>query len=211
MIEWFEQHPWTTGCVTFFLMWSDWALTILQERERRLHYFEHYASYPVNTIEGHPLLQSAVRKRRVVEPRHMISAVLLSVLVACALVWMRQAMRPVLIGYVWGVFLIVDTTHVGNLIGYRAGRRGVHGRLYLHQRTAYLMQMGRYLALTGLLILLAAGSASLFVVGVAGAGISSAARQLVWLRRVPAITATDSAPADLARVVGEGTDADLPA
>jgi hypothetical protein len=197
VIEWFAHNPWATGWVTFILMWSDWVLTILQERERRLHYSEHYASYPVNTIEGHPLLQSAVQQRRVVEPKHMIPAVILSTLVACALVWIPEAMRVVLIGYVWGLFLIVDTTHVGNLIGYRAGRRGVHGKIYLHQRTAYLMQMGRYLALAGFLILLAAGSASLFMVGVAAAGLSSAARQLVWLKRVPSIAAADGPPAAL--------------
>src|SRR5512133_1295732 len=96
MIEWFAHHPWATGCATFVLMWSDWVLTIAQERERRLHYFEHYASYPVNTIEGHPLFQSAVKKRRVAEPTHMIPAVILSAIVAYALVWIPQAMRAVL-------------------------------------------------------------------------------------------------------------------
>jgi hypothetical protein len=52
MIEWFAVHPWVTGVVTFFLMWSDWLLTISQERERQLHYSEHYESYPINTIDA---------------------------------------------------------------------------------------------------------------------------------------------------------------
>jgi hypothetical protein len=89
--------------------------------------------------------------------------------------------------------LIVDTTHVGNLLGYRAGRHGLHGKLLLHQRTGYLMQMWRYLALAVFLILLAAFSASLFVAGVAIAGVTSAVRQLVWLRKVPAIDAAEEA------------------
>ncbi len=42
MIQWFAAHYWATGIVTFLLMWSDWLLTILQERERSLHYAEHY-------------------------------------------------------------------------------------------------------------------------------------------------------------------------
>jgi len=197
MIEWFASHPWTTGVVTFFLMWSDWLFTILQERERHLHYAEHYQSYPVNTIEGHPMYQTAVKARRIAEPKHFIPALILSALVAYALVWIPQNFRVVLIGYVWGLYLIVDTTHLGNLLGYKAGRHGLHGKLYLHQRTGYLMQLGHYFALTVLLILIAVCSASLFIVGVAIAGVSSAVRQLVFMRRIPAIDAADEPPTTL--------------
>ena len=194
MVEWFVDHPWVTGVVTFFLMWSDWLLTILQERERQLHYAEHYESYPVNTIEGNPLFQKVVKAKRIAEPKHLIPALILSTLVATALIWIPRDFRAVLIGYVWGLCLIVDTTHLGNLLGYRAGRHGLHGKLYLHQRTGYLMQMGRYLALAVFLILLAVCSASLFIVGVAIAGVSSAFRQLVFVRRIPAIDAADEPP-----------------
>jgi hypothetical protein len=194
MVEWFVDHPWVTGVVTFFLMWSDWLLTILQERERQLHYAEHYESYPVNTIEGSPLYQKVVKTKRIAEPRHLIPALILSVIVAFSLVWVPENFRVALIGYVWGLYLIVDTTHLGNLLGYRAGRHGLHGKLYLHQRTGYVIQMGRYMALALFLIVLAVCSASLFVVGVAVAGVSSAARQLVWMRRIPAIDAADEPP-----------------
>jgi hypothetical protein len=195
MVEWFIDYPWITGVVTFFLMWSDWLLTILQERERQLHYAEHYESYPVNTIEGSPLYQKAVKARRIAEPRHLVPALMLSVIVALSLIWIPQNLRSLLIGYVWGLYLIVDTTHFGNLLGYRAGRHGLHGKLYLHQRTGYVIQMSRYMALAVFLILLAVCSASLFIVGVAIAGVSSAARQLVWMRRIPAIGADDEPPA----------------
>jgi hypothetical protein len=194
MIDWFVVRPWIAGVVTYFFMWSDWLLTILQERERQLHYAEHYESYPVNTIEGSPIYQKAVTTKRIVEPRHLIPAVILSVVVAFALAWIPELYRAVLLGYVWGLYMIVDTTHIGNLLGYRAGRRGLHGKIYLHQRTGYVIQMGRYVALAGLLILLAACSASLFMVGVAIAGVSSAARQLVWMRRIPAIADPDEPP-----------------
>lgn len=90
MIEWFAAQYWVTGVVTFFLMWSDWLLTILQERERHLHYAEHYQSYPVNTIEGNPLYQLTVKAKRIAEPKHLIPALILSVLVAYALVWIPQ-------------------------------------------------------------------------------------------------------------------------
>ncbi len=194
MIEWFVTHPLATGFVTFSLMWSDWLLTILQERERQLHYFKHYESYPVNTIEGHPAFQSTVKAKRFIEPRHIIPAFILSAFVAFALPWAPPMMREAMIGYVWGLFLIVDTTHIGNLMGYRAGRHGLHGKIFLHQRTGYLMQMGRYMALAFFLTLLAACSASLFIVGVAIAGISSAVRQLIFLRRVPRIDELDEPP-----------------
>jgi hypothetical protein len=194
MVDWFVDHPWVAGGVTFLLMWSDWLLTILQERERKLHYAEHYESYPVNTIEGSPLYQKAVRAERIAEPRHLIPALILSVIVAIALVWIPEIYRVVLIGYVWGLYLIVAMTHFGNLLGYRAGRHGLHGKLYLHQRTGYVIQMSRYIALAVFLILLAVCSASLFIVGVALAGVSSAARQLVWMRKIPNIEAADEAP-----------------
>jgi hypothetical protein len=38
-------------------MWTDWLLTITQGKKRKLHYNEHYQSYPINTIEGNPILQ----------------------------------------------------------------------------------------------------------------------------------------------------------
>jgi hypothetical protein len=194
MIEWFVVRPWVTGGVTFFLMWSDWCLTILQERQRQAHYAEHYQSYPINTIEGSPFYQKAVSAQRFAEPRHLIPAVVLSVTVGLALTWIPYVFRPLMIGYVWGLYLIVGTTHFGNLLGYRAGRRGLHGKLYLHLRTGYVIQMGRYIALSALLTLLAACSASLFMAGVAIAGISSAVRQLVWMRKTPAIGEDDEPP-----------------
>jgi len=199
MIDWFADHPWATGVATFFLAWSDWLLTILQERERQLHYAEHYESYPLNTIEGNPLYQKAVTARRIVDLRHLIPVLILSAIVAFALVWIPVEFRAMLIGYVWGLYLIVDTTHLGNLLGYRAGRRGLHGKLYLHQRTGYIIQTGRYVALALFLILLAVCSASLFIVGVAIAGISSAARQLVFMRRIPAIDEADEPPSTFQR------------
>ena len=195
MVTWLVDHSWIIGVVTFFLMWSDWLLTILQERERHLHYAEHYESYPVNTIEGHPLFQKVITARRIAEPRHLIPALILSVIVAFALIWIPEEYRVLLIGYVWGLYLIVDTTHLGNLLGYRAGRRGLHGKLYLHMRTGYVIQLSRYFALAIFLILVAVCSACPFVIGVAIAGVSSAVRQLVWMRRIPAIDAADAPPA----------------
>jgi hypothetical protein len=47
----------------------------------------------------------------------------------------------------------VITAHNVNLIGYRTGLRGLHSKLILHQRTGYIIQMGRYLALTAFLVL----------------------------------------------------------
>ncbi len=194
IVDWFVAHSWTVGIVTFFLMWGDWVLTILQNREQRLHYGEHYQSYPINTVEGNPLLQSAVKTERITSPRHLIPALVIGVLVPVAVNLLPQDLRVPFIGYVWGLFLIVITTHVGNLLGYRASRRGIHGKISMHLRTGYLVQMGRYLALAGFLIVLAVLSESAFIAGVAVAGLTSAIRQLVWLRRMPAIEPTDSPP-----------------
>jgi hypothetical protein len=194
MAHWFTSHPVFFGIITFVLMWSDWLLTILQERERRAHYGEHYESYPLNTIEGHPLFQSAVRKAHLVDLRHIVPALILSIVVSFAMDYFPDQWREIFLGYIWGLYLIVDTTHIGNLLGYRFSRRGLHGKLYLHQRTGYLVQMGRYAALAAFLLILTVCSASLFIGGVAIAGITAIVRQLVFLRRVPAIPEDDAPP-----------------
>lgn len=194
MIQWLTAHPLVAGVITFFLMWSDWLLTILQEQERQAHYSEHYQSYPINTIEGNPLLQSAVHQKRLIEPKHIVVALMVGATVTLGLSCAALEWREPILGYVWGLFLIVDTTHLGNLIGYRASRQGLHGKLYLHLRTAYLAQMGRYIALAVFLTVLAICSSSLFIVGVAVAGLTSALRQMLWLRRVPSIPEDDRPP-----------------
>jgi len=193
-IQWSDMSPLVVGLITFVLMWSDWLLTVLQERERSRHYAAHYQGYPVNTIEGNPMLQAAVKQARVVHMRHIGIALLLGGVVAYFTSFIGEVFRPMFLGYVWGLFLIVGSTHLGNLLGYRASRRGVHGKLYLHQRTGLLIQMGRYAALSVLLLVLAVCSASLFMVGVFIAGVTSTLRQLIWLRKVPAISADDSHP-----------------
>jgi hypothetical protein len=196
IINWNQISPIVVGLVTLLLMWSDWFLTTLQERERSSHYAEHYQSYPVNTIEGNPMLQSAVRKARFFEARHIIIAIALSGVVAYVVSILGDLYQELFLGYVWGLFLIVDSTHLGNLIGYKASRRGLHGKLYLHQRTGLMVQMGRYAATTVLLIILAVCSASIFIIGVSIAGLTSALRQLIWLRKVPHISVEDYPPAD---------------
>jgi len=194
MADWLAAHPALAGVVTFVLMWTDWMLTVLQHRERQRSRGACYRSYPVDTVEGSPLLRRAVESGRAVSLRHMVAASLLSVAVALGLGWIPMPARTFFLGYVWGIFLVVDCSHLANLLGYLAGRRGMHGEIWIHQRTGYLVQAGRYAALAALLGVLAVGSASPFVAGVAVAGIVSSLRQVLWLRRVPAIPHPDLAP-----------------
>jgi hypothetical protein len=192
--HWFSTNPLAAGIATFALMWSDWLLTVWQQKERDAHGSDHTRTYPLDTIEGNPLVRSAVQKKHLFTARHVIAALLISAAVSLGLVYAPPIWRVPMLGYVWGLFLIVDTTHIGNLIGYRACRRGTHGQLWLHQRTAFLVQAGRYTALAILLLTVAALSGSPFVSGIAVAGISTVFRQLVWLRRVPAIASDDAPP-----------------
>lgn len=194
LAEWFGAHPVATGIATLILMLVDWCLTVLQHRERARHSANHYRSYPVDTVEGNPALQKAVKRGRLLEPKHFVVAVLVSALVAATVWWIPVAARPLLLGYVWGLFFIVSTTHLSNLIGYVGSRRGIHGRVWMHQRTGYLVQAGRYVGVTALLGALALCSESVFVIGAAVAGVTSTARQLVWIRKVPAIPEKDAAP-----------------
>lgn len=194
LVDWFVVRPVAAGAVTFVLMWVDWVLTVLQHRERARHSANHYTSYPVDSVEGNPALQEAVARGRLFHPKHLLAAVGVSLVVGLASSWMIVEVRPVFLGYMWGLFLIVSSTHLGNLIGYVASRRGVHGQVRIHQRTAYLVQAGRYAGLAALLVVVAALSGDTFVIGLAVAGLTSSVRQLGHLRRVPAIPADDLAP-----------------
>jgi hypothetical protein len=193
-VDWQTISPVIVGVVTVLLMWLDWLLTTLQEREMVGHYSAHYQSYPVHTVEGNPLLQGSVKRARIVEPRHIGLAIALGVAVGYVSTILEGAPRELFIGYVWGLFLLVATTHLSNLFGYRASRHGLHGKVYLHQRTGLLVQAGRYAATSLFVALLALASGSIFVAGVALASATSSLRQLLWLRRVPRLTPEDPLP-----------------
>jgi len=194
MVEWFIDHPIVSGFITVLLMWSDWLLTIAQEKERVEHYFEHYQSYPTDTIEGHPAFQSSIPKRQLINPKHFMAALAIGTFVSIMLMTIPRMWCELFLGYVWGLFVIVDTQHLSNLIGYRAGRQGIHGKLWMHQRTGYLMQSGRYFSIALLLLVLSVLSGSVVICGVTIAGFVSSLRQLIWLRRIPKIEKEDALP-----------------
>jgi hypothetical protein len=194
MIEWLIYNPVLFGLITIFLMFMDWGLTILQENERQEHYFKHYQSYPINTIEGSPAFQLAVAKRRLLNPKHFIASVIIGTAVSFALILIPRGFSALFIGYIWGLFIIVCTQHLNNFFGYIASRKGLHGKLYLHQRTAYLIQSGRYFSISILLLTLSVLSGSEIIYGVTIAGFTSAFRQIIWLRKVPLIDKNDLSP-----------------
>lgn len=198
MIAWVVAHAWAAGIVMLLLMWGDWALTILQERERVQYSGKHYESYPTNTIEGNPMLQGAVARRKLIEPRHLLLIVVFSAIVAYAIVWIPPILQTAFVGYAWGLYLVALTMHLGSFVGYRGSRRGIHGRIAMHLRTGYVVQAGRYLSLTILLAIVALFAASEFAAGVAVAALTSTARQYLWMRRVPAIDPGDRPPAGFA-------------
>lgn len=194
MIEWLINNPFIFGLITFILMSIDWGLTILQEKERKEHYFKHYQSYPINTIEGSPAFQVAVAKRKLINPKHFIASVIVGTVVSFALIMIPREFSTLLIGYVWGLFIIVCSQHLNNLFGYIASRKGLHGKLYLHQRTAYLIQSGRYFSIAILLLILSILSGSEIIYGVTIAGFTSALRQMIWLRKVSPYDKNDLPP-----------------
>ena len=192
MVEWFVDHPIVSGFITILLMWSDWLLTIAQEKERAEHYFEHYQSYPMNTIEGHPVFQGSIPKRRLIDPKHIIAALVIGTVVSIMLMVIPRIWCELLLGYVWGLCVVVDTQHISNWIGYRASRQGIHGKLLMHQRTGYLVQSGRYFSISLFLLVLSIFSGSVVIYGVTVAGCVSSLRQLIWLRRIPKIEKDDA-------------------
>jgi len=194
MIDWLIKNPFVFGFITFLLMWIDWLLTIAQEKERKEHYYKYYQSYPVNTIEGSPAFQSGVAKQQLINTKHFIASVIIGTVVSFALMLITAEFSVLFIGYVWGLYIIVITQHMNNLFGYIASRKGLHGKLWLHQRTGYLIQSSRYFSIAILLLILSLLTGSEIIYGVTIAGFTSALRQIIWLRKVPSIDKNDLPP-----------------
>jgi hypothetical protein len=194
MTEWLISYPYVFGIITFVLMQIDWLLTLSQEKERKEHYFKHYQSYPINTIEGSPAFQDSVAKLKYLNPKHLIASVIIGIIVTFTLILIPPRFSALFIGYVWGMYLIVCTQHLTNLTGYMASRKGLHGKLILHQRTGYLIQSGRYFSIAIFLLFLSILSGSEIIFGVTIAGFTSSLRHLLLLRKVPKIDQDDLTP-----------------
>jgi len=197
MAEVLLRHPLALGIATFLLMQADWFLTVVQQRARASGP-QPYRTYPVDTVEGNPMLRRDVASGRLLSARHLVGAVLIS----AALAWAASGTRPerltVALGAVWGMFLILIETHVRNIVAYAASRAGTHGRLYVHQRTAYRMNLGRYAGTLVFVGALAILDPTPFLLGVCIAAAITIARQLIFMRGVPAIQEGDPPPPEAA-------------
>jgi hypothetical protein len=189
------RRPLTLGIATFLLMEADWVLTILQQRARATRPQPYQRTYPVDTVEGNPLLRRDVGSGRLLSVRHLTGAILVSGILA----WLASEMRPEhtapVLGAVWGTFLIVIETHVRNIVAYAASRVGMHGKLHVHQRTAYRMSIGRYAGTLVFVSALTVLDPTPFLLGVCVAAAITIARQLIFMRRVPPIPVGDPSPA----------------
>ena len=194
MIVWLINNPIFSGLITVILMWCDWLLSLAQEREMKEHYFKHYQSYPINTIEGNPMLQKDIAKNKLISIKHILVSLAIGIAVYFALTIIPNGWCELFLGYVWGLFLLVITQHLSNLFGYRAGRKGLHGKLWMHQRTGLITQSGRYFSTFLLMLFLSFISKSHFIFGMTIAGFTSALRQFIWIRKVPKINDDDSPP-----------------
>ncbi len=193
-MNWFIEHTGIAGLMTVLLMWLDWILTLAQEKERKIHYQEHYRSYPVNTIEGNHIVRQDVEKLRLLNPRHILISIAVGLFVWIFLQKIPPDAALVFTGYLWGLFLIVNTQHLSNLTGYRFSRKGLHGKIWMHQRTGYLVQSGRYFATFIFLFLLSLLIENLFLWGVTLAALVSSLRMFIWIRKVPRIAEGDPPP-----------------
>ncbi len=191
------NNPFVIGLVTILLMLSDYFLTLIQEKERRDHYSKHYQSYPIDTIEGNPAFQESVSKLQIINPKHLIATVIIGIGLPFFLFFIPDIYREIFLGYVWGLFLIVITQHLNNLIGFRISRKGVHGKLLLHQRTGLLIQSGRYLSIALFLLILSILSESQIIYGVTIAGFTSSLRLLILSKKIVPIEKNDLPPENI--------------
>jgi hypothetical protein len=194
VIKFLMDSPVIIGIITMLLMLSDYFLTLAQEKERREHYSQHYASYPVNTIEGNPALQKSVAELKLFNIRHLIATLIIGSGIPVALLYIPVTFHEILLGYIWGIFLIVIMQHLSNFLGYRISRRGIYGKLWMHQRTGLLIQSGRYLSISIFLTFLSVLTESQILYGVTIAGFSSSLRLYIRSSRVSPIDNDDIPP-----------------
>ncbi len=194
MINWLIDNPAITGILTTLMMWGDWLLTLAQERERKRHYYEHYKSYPIDTIEGNPILRKDVSKFKLFSLKHITAAILFGVFIILFLKYTPTQLSQFYLGFFWGIFLIVITQHVSNLIAYRISRKGIHGKIWMHLRTGYYIQAGRYFAIALLLLVLSVLVGELVLYGITLAAFVSSLRMFIWVKKVPEIDEKDSHP-----------------
>ncbi|MFV1883091.1 MAG: hypothetical protein ACMZ7B_01175 [Balneola sp.] len=187
MIEWLINNPIIAGVITTLLMWTDWLLTRAQEKERRTQYYKHYESYPVNTIEGNPMLRNEVAELKLFSLKHSMIAVVFGVFIALFLTFVPAHLTLFYLGFFWGIFLIVITQHLSNLIAYRVSRKGIHGKIRMHLRTGYYIQSGRYFASALLLLILSLLIQNIFLFGITIAAFISSLRMLIWANKTPQI------------------------
>ena len=191
MINLLLNNPLLSAVILILLMWTDWLLTLAQAREIKKYYYKHYQSYPINTIEGNPILQKDVKKDKVFNLKHFITSIIVGVIVFFSLKYLPKESQEFFVGIIFGIFLLVITQHLSNLLGYRASRKGIQGKLFIHLRTGYLVQAGRYFSTTILLLVLAIISDSQFIYGMTIAGFISVLRQISWMRKIPPIKSED--------------------
>jgi len=191
------KNPLVIGLITMLLMWSDYMLTLLQEKERKEHYSKHYQSYPVNTIEGNPAFIEAVSKIKIFNPKHFIATIVIGVGIPLVLLNISEIFREIFLGYIWGLFFIVIAQHLNNLMGYWVSRKGLHGKLFLHQRTGLRIQSTRYLSITILLLFLSILSESQIIYGATIAGATSALRLFILSKKITPIDKDDLLPKDI--------------
>ena len=194
MINWIIENSIVAGIITTLLMWIDWILSLAQEKERRLHYFEHYQSYPINTIEGNHIVRKDVENLKVINLKQNLIAIGLGVFVSIFLKRIPLESGLIFTGFIWGIFFIVNTQHLSNLISYRFSRKGIHGKIFMHQRTGYFIQSGRYFSTFIFLLILSLLIENLFLYGLTMAAFMSSLRMFIWIKKVPKIDKDDLPP-----------------
>lgn len=197
MINWLIENSIVAGIITTILMWLDWILSLAQEKERRLHYFEHYQSYPINTIEGNHMFRKDIENLKVINLKQNLIAIGLGIFISIFLKRISLASGLVFTGFIWGIFLIVNTQHISNLISYKFSRKGIHGKILMHQRTGYYVQSARYFATFIFLLILSIMIENLFLYGVTMAAFMSSLRMLIWIKKVPKIDKDDLPPENI--------------
>lgn len=194
MADTIVRSPALAGALTLALMVADWLMTIVQHRAMESHYKDHYETYPFRTVEGNPLLRRAVARGRWIDLRHLVPALLVSGIVYYVMSRLRDRQALLVLGLIWGTFFTLLAIHSRNVLSYAAGRRGVHGKIWIHIHTGHRMSLGQYAGFLVFAGLLTALDPNPLLVGVTLSCVVAIARETLFLRRAPRIETGDPPP-----------------
>lgn len=168
--------------VTFVLAQLDYFLTIIGNKQR----LKKYAGYVETDYELNPLFRKDVEKNRIINVKHLLLSVLMSVIVYMVTLAGNEILTEFFTGTVILQYLIVITVHIKNIWLFSKFQKKelFKGKISVTKEYTYFTARLNYLAYIILLSAVCIFSFSYFVLGGLFISVIMFITLFVWEKRV---------------------------